>query len=76
MDAQEFRGLNVFSVLPGPMPPLRMLEELVALARGLAHRLSAVVQDEQGADLDGVRLTQIRQSLQQAAGTPGDGTAP
>jgi cell division protein ZipA len=76
MDAQEFRGLSVFSILPGALPPLRTLDELVELARGLAHRLSAVVQDEYGADLDGVRLTQLRQSLQQAAGSAGDGTSP
>ncbi len=76
MDTQEFRGLSVFSVLPGALPPARMLEELVTLARNLAHRLSAVVQDEHGADLDGVRLTQIRRSLQQVAGSAGGGTVP
>ncbi len=40
-----------------------MLEELVTLARALAHRLGAVVQDAQGQDLDGVRLTQLQRSL-------------
>jgi hypothetical protein len=63
MDAQQFRGLNVFSVLPGPLPPLRMLDELTGLARMLAQRLGAVVQDADGQDLDGVRLTQLQQSL-------------
>jgi len=72
MDAQEFRGLSLFSVLPGPLPPVRMLEELVALARALAHRLSAVVQDEHGADLDGIRLTQLRRSLPEEI-SPGGG---
>jgi FtsZ-interacting cell division protein ZipA len=76
MDLQEFRGLSLFSVLPGPLPPVRMLEELVAVARGLAHRLSANVQDEHGADLDGVRLTQLRRSLPDEADAAGDGTVP
>ena len=65
MDAQYFRGLNVFSMLPGPLPPTRMLDELVGLARTLAHRLNAVVQDAGGNDLDGVRLTQLQQSVAQ-----------
>jgi FtsZ-interacting cell division protein ZipA len=76
MDLQEFRGISLFSVLPGPLPPVRMLEELVAVARGLAHRLSATVQDEHGADLDGVRLTQLRRSLPDVASSAGDGTTP
>jgi cell division protein ZipA len=67
LDDQQLRGLSLFSVLPGPMPPVRMLEELVAVARAVAWRLGAVVQDEHGAELDGERLVQIRQSLPDAA---------
>jgi cell division protein ZipA len=63
MDGQQFRGLNVFSVLHGAMPPLRMLDNLVGLARALALRLGAVVQDSSGQELDDVRLTQLQQSL-------------
>lgn len=63
MDAQQFRGLNVFNVLPGALPPERMLDELVGVARALAHRLGAVVQDSDWQDLDGERLAQLRQSL-------------
>jgi hypothetical protein len=63
MDAQQFRGLNVFSVLPGPLPPLRMLDELTGLARLLAQRLEGVVQDADGQDLGTVRLAQLQQSL-------------
>jgi FtsZ-interacting cell division protein ZipA len=67
LDEQQLRGLSLFSVLPGPLPPVRMLEELVALARSVAWRLGALVQDEHGAELDGERLVQIRQSLPDAA---------
>lgn len=66
MDEQQLRGLSLFSVLPGPLPPVRMLEELVAVARAVAWRLGAVVQDDQGAELDGERLVRLRQSLPQA----------
>jgi cell division protein ZipA len=66
MDSQQFRGLNVFSVLPGPLMPARMLDEAVGVARALAHRLVAVVQDEHGQDLDGVRLTGLQASLDEA----------
>jgi cell division protein ZipA len=72
MDATEYRGLSLFSVLPGPLPPVRMLEELVATARSVAHRLGAIVEDEQGADLDGRRLAELRRSLPQGGG-PGGG---
>lgn len=64
MDAQEFRGLSLFSVLPGPLPPEATLEALVQLARGIAARLDAVVQDDRGAALDAEHLTQLRRSLQ------------
>ena len=67
MDEQQFRGLSLFSVLPGALPPVRMLEELVALARAVAWRLGAVVQDDQGVELDGERLVRLRQSLPDAA---------
>jgi cell division protein ZipA len=68
MDVEEFRGVSLFSVLPGPLPPIRMLEELVATARSIAHRLGAVVQDEKGEDLDCLRLTELRRSLPEAHG--------
>lgn len=63
MDEQQFRGLSMFTVLPGPLPPVRMLEELVSVARALAWRLGAVVQDDQGMQLEGERLVALRQSL-------------
>lgn len=67
MDEQQLRGLSLFSVLPGPLPPVRMLEELVAVARALSWRLGAVVQDDQGTELDGDALLKLRQSLPDAA---------
>jgi FtsZ-interacting cell division protein ZipA len=71
MDASEYRGLSLFSVLPGPLPPVRMLEELVATARSVAHRLGAIVEDEHGAGLDGLRLAELRRSLPEGGGNAG-----
>lgn len=68
MDEQQLRGLSLFCVLPGALPPVRMLEELVGLARAVAYRLGAVVQDDQGKELDGERLLRLRQSLPAAPG--------
>jgi FtsZ-interacting cell division protein ZipA len=67
MDEQQLRGLSLFSVLPGPMSPVRMLEELVAVGRAISWRLGATVQDEQGTELDGEALVKLRQSLPDGA---------
>jgi len=71
MDAQEFRGLSLFCILPGPVAALRMFDDLLDLAQAVAGRTGAVVQDEQGAVLAGERLAQLRRSLTPA---PRDGT--
>lgn len=76
MDAQEFRGIHLFSILPGPLPGLKTLDELVATSRALAQRLDLVVQDDRGLALDAERLQQIRQTLPDQDVAPGDGKAP
>lgn len=73
MDTQEFRGLSLFTILPGPQTAPQMLEGLVRIARGIAARNGAVVQDEQGATLDAERLTQLRRSVQAYADAAGNG---
>ncbi len=76
MDAQEFRGISLFSVLPGPQPGVVIVEGLVLLARDLAQRLGAVVQDDVGVALSAERLTQLRRSVQEEPSDTGDETAP
>ncbi len=39
MDLQRFGGLSLFAVLPGPKPPLKAFEDLLATARNLNERL-------------------------------------
>lgn len=63
IDEEQLRGLSLFSVLPGALPAVRMLEELVAVSRAVSWRLGATVQDEHGAELDGEVLVRLRQSL-------------
>jgi cell division protein ZipA len=73
MDAQEFRGLSLFCILPGPLPAAKMLDGLVQLARDVAERAGAIVQDEQGAALNAERLTQLRRSVLAHAEAQGSG---
>jgi FtsZ-interacting cell division protein ZipA len=73
MDSQELRGLSMFSILPGPVEATRMLDGLLELSHDVAGRVGAVVQDEQGALLAGVRLAQLRRSL--APQSPGGAQA-
>ncbi len=60
MDSQRFVGLSIFGVLPGPLPDSVTFEELVAVARQLAERLGADLQDSRGAPLTSVRVTDLR----------------
>ncbi|HWW22038.1 MAG TPA: cell division protein ZipA C-terminal FtsZ-binding domain-containing protein, partial [Steroidobacteraceae bacterium] len=48
MDFQRFRGLGLFAVLPGPLPPAAALDHLLDTAGDLAERLQARLQDEHG----------------------------
>ena len=63
MDAQLFLGLNLFAVLPGPVPPREVLERLVASGRLLAQRLRADVLDSYGQPLTEARLAGMRDRL-------------
>src|ERR1700723_2239637 len=51
MSAEEFRGITLFAVLPGPVEPLLTVDELLGAARGLAQELSGMVQDNKGMPL-------------------------
>jgi FtsZ-interacting cell division protein ZipA len=60
IDMQRYSGLNLFTVLPGPLPGTAALEELLACAQILAQRLRGVLQDEQGAALTPARAAAMR----------------
>jgi FtsZ-interacting cell division protein ZipA len=64
MDFQRFRGLGLFAVLPGPLPPAATLDHLLDTAGDLAQRLHARLLDEQGQPLDEVRLEALARTVQ------------
>jgi cell division protein ZipA len=63
MDSQQYGGLSLFAVLPGPKAPSQAFDELVFTARGLNERLHGVLQDEQGSPLTPSRIALLRERL-------------
>jgi cell division protein ZipA len=63
MADQEFRGITLFAVLPGPIAPLETMDELFATARGLAEELSGMVQDAKGIPLSPQRAAALREDV-------------
>jgi FtsZ-interacting cell division protein ZipA len=67
MDFQRLAGINLFTVLPGPLSPGAALDHLLDTARELSQRLPARVQDETGHPLDAERLEDLRERMQNLA---------
>jgi FtsZ-interacting cell division protein ZipA len=63
MSSQEFRGVTLFAVLPGPVEPLLTVDELLGAARGLAQELSGMVQDNKGMPLSPQRAASLREDV-------------
>jgi cell division protein ZipA len=63
MAGEEFRGITLFAVLPGPLEPLLTIDELLAAARGLALELSGMVQDARGMPLSPQRAAALRDEV-------------
>lgn len=63
IDMQRYGGLNLFAVLPGPLPPVSAFEELLTSARNLSERLQGALQDERGEPLTPMRAAMIREAL-------------
>lgn len=57
----SFRGVLLFTVLPGPLPAQAAFEELVGTANSLASRLGGQLQDDRGASLSLQRLGLLRE---------------
>jgi cell division protein ZipA len=67
MDSQRFSGLNLFAVLPGPLPEREVFDELVHAARQLADRLGGQITDQHGEELTAERIVRLRQSIETSA---------
>jgi FtsZ-interacting cell division protein ZipA len=63
IDTQRFTGVNLFSVLPGPLPGLHTFDELLATARSMNERLRGGLQDDTGQPLTPTRIASIRSML-------------
>jgi cell division protein ZipA len=75
MDSQRFSGVNLFAVLPGPMPEREVFEELVHAARQLAERVDGLITDQHGDELTAGRVARLRQSLEAAPTAHASGQA-
>jgi FtsZ-interacting cell division protein ZipA len=69
IDFQRLAGINLFTVLPGPLAPPAALDHLIDTARELSQRLPARVQDEHGQPLDAERLEDLRDRMQSLSAT-------
>jgi cell division protein ZipA len=63
MAGEEFRGITLFAVLPGPNLPLDTVDELLATARGLAEEMSGMVQDGKGMPMSPQRAAAMREDI-------------
>lgn len=63
MDGIDYRGVAMFTVLPGPLPSQHALDELIGAARLLAERLGGVLQDDRGTQLSLQRIGQLREEV-------------
>jgi len=51
MPHEQFRGVSLYAVLPGPLEPMQTVEVLLASARDLARALAGTMQDVRGIPL-------------------------
>jgi cell division protein ZipA len=63
MPAQDFRGITLFAVLPGPADAVQTFDALLATARGLAEELTGMVQDSKGLPLSPLRAAGLREEV-------------
>jgi cell division protein ZipA len=63
MPQEEFRGLTLFAVLPGPLPPLHTLDAVIETAGELAAALHGTLQDSHGAPLSMQRAEALREDV-------------
>ncbi len=63
MDSQEFPGISVFGIVPGPIEAPETFDLVLAVARRLAEKLGGQLQDEQGSTLTAQRILNLREEL-------------
>lgn len=73
MNETLYPGVTLFAQLPGPVPGMHALNELVACARRLHQSLGGVLQDDRGVPLTVHRIERMRQEVREFERPPGRG---
>lgn len=63
MDDQEFPGISLFGIVPGPIDAPSTFDLVLAVGRRLADRIKGQLQDEQGSTLTAQRILNLREEL-------------
>jgi cell division protein ZipA len=63
MDDQEFSGVSLFGVVPGPLDAPSTFDLALTVGRNLADRMRGQLQDEQGSTLTAQRILNLREEL-------------
>ena len=63
MDTQDFPGISLFGIVPGPLDAPTTFDTVLAAARHLSERLQGQIQDEQGSTLTAQRILNLRDDL-------------
>lgn len=73
MNETLYPGVTLFAQLPGPVPGMHALNELVACARRLHQSLGGVLQDDRGVPLTVHRIERMKQEVREFERPPGRG---
>lgn len=65
MAQSQYTGITMFAQLPGPVPGMHALNELVACARRLQQSLGGTLQDDRGVPLTVHRIERLRQEVRE-----------
>jgi cell division protein ZipA len=63
MHEQEFAGISLFGVVPGPLDAPATFDLVLSVGRNLADRIKGQLQDEQGSTLTSQRILNLREEL-------------
>jgi cell division protein ZipA len=69
----QFPGITMFTQLPGPVPGMHALNEMIACARRLQANVGGTLQDERGVPLTVHRIERMRQEVREFERPPAGG---
>jgi len=73
MAEAQYPGITMFTQLPGPVPGMHALNEMIACARRLQANLGGTLQDERGVPLTVHRIERMRQEVREFERPPAGG---